>query len=269
MPYLLKILYIKILKIRNKAVIVNRCGLDAYGMSVLLGNLRYSPFQNELKENIFDGSCSVLGYKNVKRSIRISNVFTGIIVNMYEYYLPYYNFKNFIGYAPLPLKVTADYKPNAISGKVKILYGILRRALKGDSYIQEALKILKDKYSDKVEILIVEKVPFSEYDKLLNNCNILIDQACSYSIGMNALYALSKGKVVLGGNEKEAEDFFRVKSPVVNILPSAEDIVGKLIHLIENPQRIEELSMESRVFAINHHDHQKVAMQYINIYSRL
>jgi len=269
MPYFFKLQYIKALKRRNKFVILNKSGLDAYGISVLLGNLRYSPFQNELKEEVYDGVCKLLGYKHLLKSKKIAMLFSGIITNMYEYHLPYHKFNNYLGAVPLPLHTEQNLKENTINGKIKILYGILRKTLKGHSYIMPALKKIEEDYSEKVEIKIVEKLSLKEYKKELKNCNLLIDQACCYSYGMNALYAGSMAKVVLTGNEAESEDFFGRKAPFVNILPNTDDIYKKIEFFIQNPNKIKEIGDETKVYVQDFHNHKKVATEYIKLYEKL
>jgi len=269
MPHFFRLKYIKALKRRNKHVILNKSGLDAFGISVLLGNLRYSPFQNELKEEVYDGLCKDLGYRQLLKSKEIAMLFSGIITNMYEYHLPYYKFNNYLGHAPLPLHTKQLNKENVINGKIKILYGILRKALKGHTYIIQALNKIEKDFHGLIEIQIVEKLSLEDYKKKLNNCNILIDQACCYSYGMNALYAGSMAKVVLTGNEQESEDFFGRKAPFINILPDVDDIYNKIKFFIINPNKINLIGNETRDYVKDFHCHKKVAKEYITLYEKL
>lgn len=100
--------------------------------------------------------------------------------------------------------------------------------------------------------------------------NIVIDQAYSYGLGMNALIGLSMGKIVLGGAEPESLDIFEIKnSPVVNILPNVQDIFDKLekIILMTNEER-RELSYASRDYAMKNHDSVKIANEYITLINK-
>ena len=265
MPSFLKVMYIKILKKRNGKVILNVCGLDAYASCVILGKLNYSPVLNEIKEEKYEIFCARMGVKNLKNSIKIANSFSGIIVNTYEYYLPYQGFNNYLGHAPFPIKIDENFIPNKVSNPIIILYGILRKERKGHRFINEALEIIENKYNHKVQIIRAEKLSLIEYNFLLNKCNILIDQACSYCFGMNALYALSMGKVVLSGNEREAEEFQGTSIPVINILPITDDIVKKLSDLIDNPAKIEEIGFLSRKYSIENHQANNIAKQYLKL----
>ncbi|MDO9256306.1 MAG: hypothetical protein Q7U54_12395 [Bacteroidales bacterium] len=269
MPDILKVLYLKLLKYSNKKVIINRCGVDAIGIYRFLGNLRYSPLQNELKEGHFDSISKQIGYDKLKISFRLTSMFDGIIVNTYEYYIAHNQLNNFTGSIPLPIKLNAIFKPNVIINRIKILYGVLREDRKGHRYIQTALEDIRNRHSDAVEVIIVRDLPLQEYELLLEECNILIDQACSYSIGMNALYALSKGKVVLGGNEPEANTFFDFDVPVVNILPCSEDIIEKIEYFIKNINKIPEVGKLGYEYASTKHNADKIADQYIKYYKNI
>ena len=81
---------------------------------------------------------------------------------------------------------------------------------------------------------------------------------------MNALIALTKGKVVLSGNEKETEELLEEKSPVINIKPDVEDIFNKLENLVLNPNEISALGQRSYDFVKEVHDNVKVSKLYLN-----
>ena len=269
MPPYLKILYIKILKKQNKCVILNRCGADPYSILFLIGHMRYSPYKNELKEGLYNGTMRNVSVQNAKKSIKILNTFNGILSVQYEYHVPHIKFKNYYGFVPMSVPVEKEVPANTINGKIKILYGILRREAKGHTYIDAALKKIEIKYSDSVEVIRVERIPFNEYQVLLSECNILIDQACTYGFGMNALFALAKGKVVFSGNEPEEKTIIKEDIPVVNIKPSADDIYDKLEHYITNPDKITEIGSESHKYVMKVHDSDKVARLYTEKYEKI
>ena len=76
--------------------------------------------------------------------------------------------------------------------------------------------------------------------------DILLDQNTSYCLGMNAEIGLMKGKVVLGGNEPEEQLELGYCSPVINVIPNTAQIVGELEKLINNPEKIDAIKLESR-----------------------
>jgi hypothetical protein len=127
---------------------------------------------------------------------------------------------------------------------------------------------IKDKYPDKVEIIVDGLMPLNKYLQLIKNVDIVIDQCLSYEYGMNAVYSMAMGKVVLSGNEIETQIHFqRSDIPIINILPSADDIFDKLERLIFDPNKILELSKKSRIFVEEFHDSIKVANQFIQIWN--
>ena len=86
---------------------------------------------------------------------------------------------------------------------------------------------------------------------------------------MNALLAMSKGIVVVGGGEEENYDILNEKElrPIINVTPSYEDIYHNLKDLLLNKERIPELSSQSIEYVKRHHDHLKVAKQYLDFWA--
>ena len=120
-----------------------------------------------------------------------------------------------------------------------------------------------EKYPNDLELIIDGQIPLNDYLDIMKRSNIVIDQTSSYSLGMNGLFALAMGKVVLGGAEKEGLDSLRIKeSPVINILPSQESIVNAIEILIKNKSEISTLGEIGRKFIETHHCSLKIAMQF-------
>lgn len=144
----------------------------------------------------------------------------------------------------------------------------LAEEVKGTDFILEELNKLKEVFSDKVELLIVEKVQYSDYLKLLRKANIVIDQSYSVSSGVNGLIAMALGKIVLGGGEEEfLKEFSLDSSPLVPIGIEKNNIFNTISDLILNPERIESLGLASRLFVENNHDANKIAKKYINVWN--
>lgn len=127
---------------------------------------------------------------------------------------------------------------------------------------------IKDKYPDKVEIIRTESVPFNEYKKLMNSSDIILDQLYSYTPAMNALLAMSKGIIVVGGGEKENYDIINEKElrPIVNATPDQDSVFKCLEQLVTHPETIPLLKKQSVEYIRKHHDYIKVARQYEEFY---
>lgn len=90
-------------------------------------------------------------------------------------------------------------------------------------------------------------MPLDKYLDVMRKTNIVIDQTNSYSLGVNGIYALAMGKVVLGGAEPESLKSLGVEnSPVINIKPNAKSIVDEIEKLIDKKDSIETIGNESR-----------------------
>jgi glycosyltransferase involved in cell wall biosynthesis len=195
-----------------------------------------------------------------------------VIPVMYDYAEPYRasklaeNFK-LQPTIPLPLDLTDIRFENTIKDKLVIFYG-LNRASKGTHIICEALNIIKNKFPN-VEVIIDGNMPFDEYLKVIRRANIIVDQCYTFGYGMNAIYSMAMGKVVLSCNEPECQrEFKRSDIPILNIEPDVNQIVNTIENLILNPFLIQDLSLKSRRFVEEFHESKIVAKQYIDVFMK-
>jgi hypothetical protein len=247
----------------NKKTIYYICGTDP----VFLDSdkhFKYFPFDNNESDEL---------PKYNKNSLKYFNWFVKkidlIIPAMYTYMVGYINYSKLSN--PIPLPGTGNYanieKVNN-NHKVNILHGITRFNFKGSKYILEALEELKNKYPDIVNVNIVEKLPFTEYYSLYSNADIVVDQCKSYDYGMNAIYALEHGKIVLSGAEDVALIYSAFeKCPIINIRPDKNHIVTQLEKIISmNYEEISNMQNKSISYVKNHHDPKIIALKFIKYY---
>ena len=103
----------------------------------------------------------------------------------------------------------------------------------------------------------------------MRRANIVIDQLNSYSCGVNALFALAQGKVVIGGAEEVSlQEMNMCDSPVINAKPTAASIVQIIENLIERRKDIPSIGFNSRKFVEKHHCHLSIANQYIKTWTQ-
>jgi hypothetical protein len=246
----------------NKKKIYYACGTDPAFLSSR-DKFEYFPFSDI-------NSTEIPKYNRLKLSYYswfIRNI-SCIIPSMYTYGVGY--FGNPKLKEPIPLPDSGNYSKSVFENKtdkIKILFGITRKEFKGADFIQKALKKLSEKYSEKVEVKIVEKLPFNEYIKILSQTDILIDQCKSYDYGMNAIFALEKGIIVLSGAESVAIKYLNVQNcPVINIKPDSEDIFNKLEVLV-NSDEIIKLKETSLDYARTVHDRNLIAQKFLKEYA--
>jgi hypothetical protein len=127
---------------------------------------------------------------------------------------------------------------------------------------------MKNKYPKDLECLIEGKLPLEKYLKLISTVNIALDQTSSYSYGVNAVYSLAMGHIVMSGSEPESlKEFNITESPIINILPSTEDIINKMNYVLDNRSNICEWGYKSRLYAESLHDHVLVAQKYLDVWA--
>jgi glycosyltransferase involved in cell wall biosynthesis len=200
-----------------------------------------------------------------------------IVTCLYEYQLAYHDdYPQKTRFIPLPivpkaidpatLERTAPYPVRFFLGIKRILM-----EFRGTDIFYDALQRIKADYPDKCEVTVVEDLPFAEYEKRMNGQDFILDQAYSYTPAMNALEAMSKGVVCIGGGEPENYEIIDETElrPIINILPDREHVYQALSDIIAHPEQIVRLKKESIQYIERHHDYVKVAAQYEELYQRL
>lgn len=243
-------------------IYLSACG-DDYVSCSYFPKLRYTYF-TDFQNSIFFSKRYKKVFHVLCQHIR------GVIPVMYEYAAAYREVAGQYGLKvydtlPLAMDITDISANNTLKDRIVIFYG-KNRPCKGTALIVDALERLKEKYPDQVEVVVEGGMPLEAYLKLIQRTNIMIDQCWSYCYGMNAIYGMAMGKVVLSGNEPEcSKEFKREDVPVVNILPEVGDILSKLELLIARPDQIVEIGRRSRKFVEDFHKAEVVAGQYVNL----
>ena len=217
---------------------------------------KYEPILKYDKENYL-----ALG-KFVQKNIK------GIISSDLDYHIPYLNKKKYLGMIPNPIN-TQKIKYYGInkSKKISILHAInsSNKIKKGNRFFEEALKIIDEKFKDKISIITTYDLPYIEHLENLKKCDILLDMVYAYDQGYNALEAMAMGKIVFTGAEEEWLKLYNIKEDtvVINAVPNTMRIVEKLVWLIENPKMLKSISVNARKFIEKNHDFEKIAKKYI------
>lgn len=267
---------IRFLKEHNSKLFLLCCGTDHLSVKYAYDKqFRYSIltplFEKKVSKKDFRQVLSYLkpSYLNHHRFV-FDNI-QGVIATDMDYHLPMKEHPKYLGFIPNPINTDKiSFIENPIEDKIVIFHGINRANFykKGNDLFEKALKIIQEKYSEKVEIIVTENVPYNEYIKTYNKAHILLDQIYAYDQGYNALEAMAKGKVVFTGAETEFLDYYSLQQNEVciNALPDINDLVEKLSWLIENPEKIIEIGKNARTFIEKHHNYQKIAQRYIDVY---
>lgn len=264
------------LKANNKKLFLLSCGTDHISVSYAFQKkFRYSIltpyFEGKVKKQ---GFASVLKYLSPKQKAFHDFVYKqidGVIASDMDYHIPLEGHPAYLGLIPNPVNVDIlEFRAPDPSDKVVIFQGINRNVFikKGGDIFEEALQIIQQKYPEKIEVIVVENLPYKEYISKYDRAHIVLDQVFAYDQGYNALEAMAKGKVVFTGAEKEFEEFYNLEKTVaINALPDAKRIAEDLEKLILRPEKIVEIGKNARDFIEEHHHYKMIAQRYLKTWN--
>lgn len=268
------------LRRHNAKVFLGAFGNDFYWADACTrsGMFRYSEFQQfgRRTDNAFTRQIEAdwIGTAKERINREMAASCNGIIAGLYEYYAAYrHYFPEKLTFIPFPINPCAVRRKEPCgNGRVNFFIGIQRHrsVIKGTDIMLQALQRVVEEKPNLCTMCVAESVPFAEYQDMMNRSDVLLDQLYSYTPAMNALLAMAKGLVVVGGGEPENYEILGETElrPIVNVLPSEQDVYEKLSDLAQHPERIPELSRQSMEYVRRHHDYVKVAQQYVDFWSR-
>ena len=272
----------RFLRKNNKRMYLGAFGMDYFWVKAGLDcqTFRYSDFNigSEIRYNPDNERFVAEWLQGDKGKLNrfIADDCDGIVCGLYEYersYMPHYPQKTVFIPFPINLETTGiTQQRHRDDGKIRFFIGIQRKrdAYKGTDVMYKALVRLSKVYPNKMEIVKAESVPFDTYSRMMDACDVLLDQLYSYTPAMNALLAMSKGLVVVGGGEDEPYDLLGEKDlrPIVNVIPDEDYVYHALEQLILHPEDIRRRSTEGIQYIQKHHGHIKVAQQYLEFWSK-
>lgn len=266
------------LRRHNGKVVMGAFGMDYYWVSgcTFEKPLRYSDFNigAEVRTNAdaLKEQNDWLGTPKGRLNQLIAKDCDAIVAGLYEYWAVYApHFAGKTTFIPFPIvPKQTEIKPH--TGKLKLFIGInkARSEYKGTDIMLRAAQEVAARHPDLVELRIAESVPFQEYVTMMNGSDAILDQLYSYTPAMNALEAMSRGIICVGGGEPENYEILseRELRPIINVEPNGRSVYEKLEDLALHPERIDELKRQSVEYIRRHHDYVKVARQYEALYLR-
>ncbi len=263
------------LRRHNKHIFMGAFGMDHYWVKAGLDctTFRYSDFNMgcEVRESqdIDIWTTDWLRGPKGEWNQHVAADCDGIVAGLYEYYASYrYDWSYKLTFIPFPIKVQPTVISKEAPQKVRFFIGIQRKrsVYKGTDIMLRALERLEQEMPERCEIVKVESVPFEEYTKLMNGSDAILDQLYSYTPAMNALEAMARGLIVVGGGEPENYEVLgeHTLRPIINVLPTEQNIYEALRHLALHPELVPQLRQQSVDYIAKHHDHIKVAQQYLD-----
>ena len=295
------------LRRNNGRIIMGAFGMDYYWMHVndTLRPLRYSDSNigDTLRHDDMTEALrrDVIGTAKQRLNEHIARDCDAIVAGLYEYWATYREADNgqlgekltFIpfpveccqtepssmdvkGFAATPSEFTnkeSEFENQPTPQPLRIFCGISRKrhAYKGTDIMLRAAQDVQAKYPERVELTVAEGVPFAQYQHMMDTSDCILDQLYAYTPAMNALLAMSKGIIVIGGGEPENYDILGEKDlrPIVNVQPTYESCYTELERLVLHPELIPVLKQQSVEYIRRHHDYMKVAKKYEELYTKL
>lgn len=257
---------------QNDKIFLLGAGADSVTAPSLKKSFKYPGFYEGMCANsagiFYPERPEVVKYHN-----SLLDEINGYIPLMYEYAQGYRDIRydKLCPTVPIPMNIDSiEYRENRPGRKVVFFHGISRDEEKGTQLIRDAMENLRKRYPNDVEIHLDGKMPLSDYLKLLDRVNVVIDQALCVSYGVNAVYSMAMGKVVVGGGDNaECKTEFGVKScPMINVEPTVQDIERKLEDILERRNEIVDIGFESRQYVERVHDYITIATKYTNLWQR-
>lgn len=143
-----------------------------------------------------------------------------------------------------------------------------RKLLKGSDLLEYAASEIVSRHPENLEFTLIENRPFAEFQSLLSESHIVLDQIYSYTPATTALMAMANGQVTVSGGEPDFYDFIdeHHNRPVVNAPLTLDGIVNTLENLISEPTMIRKRGLDSRDFVIKHNDVTEVAKRFLNFW---
>lgn len=272
------------LRRHNRKVVMGAFGMDYYWVktgSSVNSPFRYGDFNigKELRTNVEAETerKDWVGTAKERLNRYIANDCDAIVAGLYEYWVCYHPvFPSKTTFIPFPIHWQNDHRPIRFykqGDKVRLFIGISkgRSAYKGTDVMLQAAKEVQSKYPEKVQLLIAEGVPFAQYCEMMEGSDAILDQLYSYTPAMNALQAMSRGIICVGGGEPENYDILNETElhPIINVEPTYESVYQQLEWLVLHPERIRQLQEQSIAYVHRHHDYIKVAQKYENLYNKI
>lgn len=269
------------IKRNNRRVVLGAFGMDYYWVNECCTRkpLRYSDFNtgNALRTNTDaeKEKADWLGTAKERLNRLIAEEADAIVSGLYEYDVCYRpNFPRKTHFIPYPIRPAARLSTEQRNtGKVRFFIGInrSRSEYKGTDIMLRALNDVAERHPDLCEVIKAENVPFAQYEQMMLSSDCILDQLYSYTPAMNALQAMAKGIVCIGGGEEENYSILNENElrPIINVEPTYESVVEQLEQLVLNQDRIDQLKKESIEYIARHHDYIKVARQYEQLYNSL
>lgn len=185
------------------------------------------------------------------------------------YFLPKEK-SSFLPYAVSPPEPASNSNRSDLT--LKILHAPTNRAAKGSDTVLAVLEKLKTKYGSRIELVIVENLPYEKALQAYSQADLIIDQILIGWYGAFAVECMFMKKPVMVRVAEEDLHFLppkmaeQLRSSVINADPNT--IEQNLISVIEQPEQLSLIANNAEAYAHQWHHPRQVAQVTKEFYER-
>ena len=204
--------------------------------------------------------------KNAKYQDAILSGVTGIIPNAFEYHEPHKNNKKVTEPVQMPMECE-PLKNNFPKNSFKILHGLNRYGFKGTQIVENVFSSLNGGRYPGSKFKISGKQTLDNWIRLLDEHHVIVDQLYNKSLGMNSLYILGSGRILVAGDVAEACALFGTpKPPMISTEPSTEGLTRAIVSILESGESLKHYQEESIQYVKDYHAPKLVAQKFMKVF---
>ena len=119
---------------------------------------------------------------------------------------------------------------------------------------------------DDFEFEVVEGLGYTDYLRVIETADVVIDQIYSQSPGMNALELMAMGKVVMTGASAVGRSYFPFMSemPAYDAPPDISDLTRAISDVLDDRPSWEDRGRRGREYIARNHDRHRVAQSFLD-----
>jgi len=140
-----------------------------------------------------------------------------------------------------------------------------RQKIKGTEHVLAVIERLKQKYS--FGFKLIHNTEHTQALRLIQDCDIMIDQMNIGDHGVAAIEAMALGKPTVCYIKQSLLEHYPPGFPIVNA--SVDTLEDTLANLLSNSGLRHEIGQKSRVYVETYHDAHKIAYELVDIYREL
>jgi glycosyltransferase involved in cell wall biosynthesis len=148
----------------------------------------------------------------------------------------------------------------------KLIHAPSNRGIKGSEYVTQAIETLKQR-GIQFEYQELHCVSNAKVQKIIRNCDIVVDQFLIGGIGTLAFEGMGYGKPVVAYLPEKIVEKFIPGCPVYNA--TIDNLADRLEELINKPELRLELGKKGIAFVKKHLDYETIQREVIKIYEEL